>query len=644
MAMRARRLVGWALVVAFAAGSILTGLILHKRAIDDFERSQDNLAARAASQAQAAANTSVGQLTSEASLFEASDVVTSKEFRVFTRPVLEDGTISATAFAPQVADSRRRAFEANRNLRILERGPGGLRPASRRPSYYPVTYTALAKPSDENPRGLDLASDPRQLAALTRAQDHGDAAATNIGDLVVTGGRGIVVYQPIYGSGQPRDTTLSRRRALQGFAVAVFQGSDIANAALAGTPADTTAQFVENGIPVLGSTATLDDASSATVRIADRAWTLVVVDPNRPAAIPSLLVGGIGLLLAAMLAGLLVTWSRRERYALAMVDARIAERDAAEEERRHADEQYKLLAENASDVITVQDMSGKILYVSPSCEALFGWPPEELIGAPGIEHVHPDDAEASNALLLGLRAGREAVTHQYRYRRKDGRYVWVETAFHSLSGPDGDRPTEIQGATRDIAERKAMEEELARLAHEDPLTGLTNRRRFEEELDAELARTRRTAGSGAVLLIDLDRFKTVNDTHGHATGDTLLAGIAALLLERLRESDVVGRLGGDEFAALLPATDGRDARLAAEAIVKAIREHRRLGPGLGAVTASVGIALFGPDPRMTSETVIAEADIAMYRAKEDGRDRVRAYDMARDTSEGRASRPGLRDS
>ncbi len=168
-------------------------------------------------------------------------------------------------------------------------------------------------------------------------------------------------------------------------------------------------------------------------------------------------------------------------------------------------------------------------------------------------------------------------------------------------------------------------QELRREARQDPLTGLKNRRSFDDDLRREVARSNRHRTPGALLMIDLDHFKHVNDTFGHPAGDRLIKEVAAILRERVRESDVLARLGGDEFAVILPNTSVTEARLVAEAIVATIRDRSLVKDEQG-VTASVGIAVFGDDPRHSPESIVSEADTAMYAAKDGGRDSVRLFD------------------
>jgi diguanylate cyclase (GGDEF)-like protein len=168
--------------------------------------------------------------------------------------------------------------------------------------------------------------------------------------------------------------------------------------------------------------------------------------------------------------------------------------------------------------------------------------------------------------------------------------------------------------------------ELRRQAGEDVLTGLKNRRRFEEDLRTEMARSRRERVEGALLMIDLDNFKQVNDTLGHPVGDRLIGEIAGVLRGRTRETDVLARLGGDEFAVVLPRCDDKEALSVAGEIATAVREHVPRQDGVPPITASIGIAIFDGARKVSFETIVSEADAAMYLAKDAGRDAVRVFD------------------
>jgi diguanylate cyclase (GGDEF)-like protein len=184
----------------------------------------------------------------------------------------------------------------------------------------------------------------------------------------------------------------------------------------------------------------------------------------------------------------------------------------------------------------------------------------------------------------------------------------------------------LLGALIFVWSRNERMEELQREASQDPLTGLKNRRRFDEDLQLAMARARREHTTGALVMLDLDYFKRVNDTHGHPAGDRLIKEVAEVLRRRTRKSDTLARLGGDEFAVVLPRCTTEEAQLTAEAIATAIRDHEPEIDGAEPITASVGVAVFGDHARSSSASVVSEADTAMYAAKDGGRDSVRVFD------------------
>ena len=206
-----------------------------------------------------------------------------------------------------------------------------------------------------------------------------------------------------------------------------------------------------------------------------------------------------------------------------------------------------------------------------------------------------------------------------------------------LFGAAGIALAAVLGSLIYVWSREERLRRLQREADEDSLSGLRTRRRFEEEVRAAMARASRDSTTGALLMLDLDHFKSINDSYGHPAGDQLIREVAAVLRRRTREGDVLGRLGGDEFAVALPSCRPDEASVVAEAIVSAIRGHEPEDPKVGTVTASVGVALFGIDPLMSYATLVSEADTAMYAAKDAGGNDFRVFhsDALRVHTEGR---------
>jgi diguanylate cyclase (GGDEF)-like protein/PAS domain S-box-containing protein len=274
------------------------------------------------------------------------------------------------------------------------------------------------------------------------------------------------------------------------------------------------------------------------------------------------------------------------------------------------------------DMISTAGFDGRFRRVNPAFERTLGYRPEELVGRPFLDFVHPDDREKTEREAASLATGAKTVQFQNRYFAKDGEVRWLEWT----SIPLRDEGL-IYGIARDITDRKAMEQELERLSQHDSLTGLFNRRRFEEELRRQLAYTRRYGSGGALLMIDLDRFKQINDQLGHAAGDEALREVARMLSDNLRAGDTVARnavnfiarFGGDEFVALLPEADAAGAAAAAERLAEALGDMSlRIDGHEVELRVSIGVATFDEHGLPGEEELLAAADRAMYVAKASG--------------------------
>jgi diguanylate cyclase (GGDEF)-like protein/PAS domain S-box-containing protein len=252
---------------------------------------------------------------------------------------------------------------------------------------------------------------------------------------------------------------------------------------------------------------------------------------------------------------------------------------------------------------------------------------EDLIGAKLTRWVHPGDHVAAlEDPLDRLGDGRcERLQFERRYLLPDGRIISAVITDAVLERDHGEQFAIEQAL--DITERKSFEGQLQHLADHDALTGLFNRRRFDAELERALAHARRFGTTGAVLALDLDGFKDVNDTLGHAAGDSLVVRLAGMLQRTLRETDVVARSGGDEFAVILPGTDERDACVVAEKLLSAIRRSGTVVQQQlhAQVTTSIGITTFEGGEGVTAADLLIEADIAMYDAKHAGKDCLSVY-------------------
>jgi len=269
---------------------------------------------------------------------------------------------------------------------------------------------------------------------------------------------------------------------------------------------------------------------------------------------------------------------------------------------------------------------GEYLRVNAELCRMLGRPADRLIGRRDQEYTHPDDRAADvEAAWRILRGEMDVWRTEKRFVAADGAVVWV-IANLCFIRDGGGRPLCWLGQFQDISPRKHRELRLAHLAEHDELTGAANRRGVMRALERQLARAAGDGERGALLVLDLDGFKAVNDRLGHAAGDDLLVAVCHALRSRLREADLVGRLGGDEFAVLLPNATTEGARAIASVLLNAVA--RVAG---GAVTASCGIAVYGEGPAVGAADLLAEADAAMYVAKAGGRARAHVDGAARAT-------------
>jgi diguanylate cyclase (GGDEF)-like protein/PAS domain S-box-containing protein len=289
---------------------------------------------------------------------------------------------------------------------------------------------------------------------------------------------------------------------------------------------------------------------------------------------------------------------------------------------------FRMLAEGSSDMVTRIGLDERIHYVSPSSFRIVGWRADQLVGTPSLAGVNPLDLPGVQETVAALKRGAMEETRvSYRTRHRDKSEIWIESTLRVTRKVSG----EIDGVvaiSRDVTQQKDLEGKLATLAIEDGLTGLANRRRFDERLLEEWGRAHRDKTSLALLMIDLDQFKSFNDEYGHPAGDGCLRAVARVLsAEARRPADLAARYGGEEFTVLLPNTDAVGCARIAERIRRELRDtaipHVRNLPS-GLVTASLGGAVCWPGTERHAghASLVEAADRALYAAKHAGRDRL----------------------
>ncbi len=283
---------------------------------------------------------------------------------------------------------------------------------------------------------------------------------------------------------------------------------------------------------------------------------------------------------------------------------------------------YRSLVVNSVDVNVVTDVEGTLRYVSPACHRLFGWDPCDLEGRHEDEFVHPHDLPLLHAARVEL-ADAEFHSTSYRFLCRDGTTRWTETTSRHVTERGS---TLVVSTIRDVTDRQLRTMNLERQALTDPLTGLANRGVLLDRLSQGLRRLGRSSAVLAVLYLDLDRFKVVNDSLGHNIGDTVLAQMAARLLHHLRPADTLARLGGDEFVIVAEGLVNEEGAIdLGNRVIEAGRTPFHMGDEEFVCTVSVGIACTRDSERSASD-LLGEADLALYRAKDRGRDRAEMFD------------------
>ncbi len=367
----------------------------------------------------------------------------------------------------------------------------------------------------------------------------------------------------------------------------------------------------------------LDDTLRAALRLPDDRTHAFVLELSVRAGLRGLLVVASDDAASRMV--------RRTLQALATQVSLALESAALTEEvhRRTSEARFGSLVQHSSDLITVLDSSAVVVYQSPSIERVLGYKPEDVVGQRFATLI--DSAEQGRLMHLladgAAYAGSDAQVLECSLRHRDGTVRQFEILHTNLLDDEHVRGIVLNG--RDVSERKAFEEQLAHQAFHDPVTNLANRALFGERVRHAVARSRREDYGLAIIFVDLDDFKTINDSLGHAAGDQVLNEVAQRLTASIRASDTAARFGGDEFAVLLEGTDGpQTAADTAERIIEALMtpltvEHKQL-----AVRASLGISVVKDGAKADADELIRNADAAMYIAKREGKGGYRLFEPA----------------
>jgi diguanylate cyclase (GGDEF)-like protein/PAS domain S-box-containing protein len=295
---------------------------------------------------------------------------------------------------------------------------------------------------------------------------------------------------------------------------------------------------------------------------------------------------------------------------------------------RESEERWKFALEGAGDGVWDWDVQTDTVVLSPRYKQMAGYTDADIAANEDAwrERIHPDDrAQVDEDILAYLDGRTEAYYNEHRVLCRDGSVKWVLARGMVVTRtPDG-KPKRMIGTHADITKRKSMEERMHHMAHYDPLTELPNRALINDRLQQAVIKARRDKSHMALMFLDLDKFKPVNDNLGHDIGDLLLKQVAQRLLESVRASDTVARIGGDEFVVLLPAIEQeQDATVVAEKILQSLNRPFEVAGHHLEISVSIGIAAY-PEHGDNEKLLLINADIAMYHAKHAGRNGYRFF-------------------
>ncbi|MBI5658083.1 MAG: CHASE domain-containing protein [Nitrosomonadales bacterium] len=587
-------------------------------------------------------------------LFAHAGVVTRGEFRDYiARLRLKESYpgIQGIRFSPVVPLAEKERHIAA--MRLEGMAGYSIHPEGVRDFYAPVMYT---EPHDVRNRvifGYDTYSDRDQpvpgehvagerRAAMEQARDTGNAVISGKVKLLFETGKdmqaGFLMFLPVYRYGAPHGTLAERRANLIGWISLVFRMGDLMAGILGERAAEMDTEIFDgekisektlmldtDGVP-LALIKSSDPRFSAVdrLKIASHIWTVAnyslpdleaQMDRSKPQ-----LIGNGGIVTSILLA--LLTWLLVHGRERALQAARRMNRELIEREER-----LRLAAtvfETVDEAVMVTNPDNRIIAVNPSFTRITGYSADEVIGRnPRMfsSGKHPPEffRELWEALLAkGIWKG------ELWNCRKNGEVYVGWFSFNRVFDETGNL-THYVSVFSDISERKAAEERIRQMAHYDRLTNLPNRALFSDRFRQALAKALRDRTRMALLFIDLDKFKPVNDTHGHNVGDMLLVEVAKRLQYCVRGSDTVSRVGGDEFIVLLATIEKeQDAMMVAEKIRGALNQPFELAGLVLHISSSIGVALY-PEHGSDEEQLCKCADIAMYRAKENGRDNAQLY-------------------
>ena len=506
-------------------------------------------------------------------------------------------------------------------------------PQGVRPQYAPLVQLEPSIVLDKAMLGQDLMANADFRTALDRARDSGGSAITAKLNRALESGSeaqvGFVMFMPVYHVGAPTTTVEERRANLLGWVVAPCR-MEVWMAGLPGLDTQASGVRIFDGIELSSQSLLFDSSPTSLLKaqafadtleylqVGGRTWTLAMADQadsaDSPAYNKAQMIARNGVFLSCVLA--LLAWVLLSDRARTVIMA-----TQMTTELRETKEHFELIFDSSPDgMVITQQADGLVVDINKGFTAMTGYERGDVV-----------------SISIGALPIWKSADDRRRYRKELAEHHFCENLEVALVTKTGNtivgilsaQPATFKGVAcfvgvvRDITGRKAIEDRMAHMAQHDTLTGLPNRALFDDRLKQAIVQANRNRGRLALLYVDLDHFKPVNDTLGHAVGDVLLKAVAQRMHDSVRASDTVARIGGDEFVVLLPTVhDGSDALAVAEKIRHALNQSFEVVAGkMVHISSSTGVAIY-PDHGVDEIALSKNADIAMYRSKQHGRNQV----------------------
>lgn len=595
--------------VALACALVLVGL----KYDNDRQHEADE---RVAAQAKGALEARISSAGNELSILASAVQSTNGDSAAFNdaaKGLLRDEAVSAVSYTVAVDDDDRRAFEREAGFPIRQIGEDGeLVPAERQDVYYVIKEITPVRPTSGF--GVNVGANPDRREALDEAAATGRPTLTRPLNLIANGRRGALVYAPVY------ETSGS----IAGFAVGVYDLELLAGEIVELLPDGAEFSVSDRGDSVAGMVA-MADAATAELDVAGRTWDLAATSASASGLPLAVVLPAVGGTMAAILIGVITSARRRERYAELLVGRRMDERDRAEAERERAEEEFNATFDESPVGIAIIALDGRLTAVNRSLCTLLGKSKTQL------EELNTQSLMSDDDLREARRAGALMTAGEMRSYKDEiilpgpaGLKLWAQVNSVLIRDSAGE-PLHFLAHVEDSTQNHRERERLRKLAELDELTGLLNRRGFTRALEQKLSECERYERTGALLVLDLDGLKAVNDQHGHGAGDVMLLAAATALRDGTRSSDIVGRVGGDEFAIIVPAGGEEEARLAGENVLARLAREKRPADQRQ-LSASIGVVAFSDLTVLSVESAMSAADLAMYEAKRAGGQRLALWD------------------